>query len=171
MRLSSDYLTLNTTKEERMGPDIAFEKVLTSLPLATYRAGNTILDAGSKSGKLLILKQGTVGIVQKAVEIARVTEPGAVFGELSALLDQPHSAEVRALEDSEFYVADAALPAKDPAVLLQIARILARRIVEANENLVELKKRIQTGQSPSAVSKLLERIQEILSVGGGSFET
>jgi hypothetical protein len=55
--------------------------------------------------------------------------------------------------------------------LLQIARILARRIVEANKNFVDLKKQIQTGQSPSAVSKLLERIQEILSVGGASFET
>jgi CRP/FNR family transcriptional regulator, cyclic AMP receptor protein len=154
-----------------MGPDIAFEKVLKNLPLATYRAGDTILDAGSKSGKLLILKQGAIGIVQNAVEIARVTEPGAVFGELSALLDEPHSADVRALEDSELYVADAALPAKDPAVLLNVARILARRIVGANKSLVELKKQLQTGQSPSTVSRLLERMQEILSVGGASFET
>jgi len=154
-----------------MGPEIAYEKVLKNLPLATYRAGDTILGAGSKSGKLLILKQGTVGIVQEAVEIARVAEPGAVFGELSALLDQPHSADVRALDDSEFYVADAALPAKDPAVLLSIARVLARRIVEANKSLVELKTQLQTGQSPSAISGLLEKIQEILSVGGASFET
>jgi CRP/FNR family transcriptional regulator, cyclic AMP receptor protein len=154
-----------------MGLDIAFEKSLTSLPLMTYRADDTILDAGSKSGKLLILKQGAVGIFQEAVEIARVTEPGAVFGELSALLNEPHSADVRALADSEFYVADAALPAKDPAVLLQIAKILARRIVEANKNLVELKHQLQAGRSPSAVSKLLEKIQKILSVGGTSFET
>ena len=154
-----------------MGLDIAFDKALTSLPLVTYRAGDTILSAGSKSGKLLILKDGTVGVVQKGVEIARVAEPGAVFGELSALLDQPHTADVRALADSVLYVADAAVPAKDPALLLQIARILARRIVEANKSLVELKNQLQTGQSPSAVSKLLQRIEGILSVGGTSFET
>jgi CRP/FNR family transcriptional regulator, cyclic AMP receptor protein len=154
-----------------MALGIAFDKVLTNLPLVTYRAGDTILGAGSKSGKLLILKGGTVGVVQKGVEIARVTEPGAVFGEISALLDQPHGADVRALADSEFYVVDAALPAKDPALLLQIAKILARRIVQANENLVELKHQLQGGQSPSAVSKLLQKIEEILSVGGASFET
>jgi hypothetical protein len=31
-----------------------------------------------------------------------------VFGELSVLLDQPHTADVRALEASQFHVADAA---------------------------------------------------------------
>jgi CRP/FNR family cyclic AMP-dependent transcriptional regulator len=154
-----------------MGLDIAFGRSLTSLPLVTYRAGDAILDAGSKSGKLLILKRGAVGVFREDVEIARVAEPGAVFGELSALLNEPHSADVRALEDSEFYVADATLPAKDPAVLLQVAKILARRIVEANKNLVELKHQLQAGRSPSAVSNLLQKIQEILSVGGASLET
>ena len=35
-------------------------------------------------------------------EIATVAEPGAVFGELSILLDQPHTADVLALETSQF---------------------------------------------------------------------
>ena len=37
-----------------------------------------------------------------------MTEPGAVFGELSVLLDQPHTADVRARKASQFHVADAA---------------------------------------------------------------
>jgi CRP/FNR family cyclic AMP-dependent transcriptional regulator len=57
---------------------------------------------------LLILKEGAVAVVKEGVEIARVTEPGAVFGEISALLDQPHTADVRALEASQFHIADAA---------------------------------------------------------------
>jgi CRP-like cAMP-binding protein len=36
-----------------------------------------------------------------------VAEPGAVFGELSVLLDQPHTADVRALETSQFHIANA----------------------------------------------------------------
>jgi CRP-like cAMP-binding protein len=41
-----------------------------------------------------------------------------VFGELSVLLDQPHTADVRALEASQFYVADAAtLLRVDPIAL------------------------------------------------------
>jgi CRP-like cAMP-binding protein len=77
-------------------PDIAmFQKRLGALPLATYKAGETVLVAGSKTGRLLILKRGAVTIVKEAIEIAKVAEPGAVFGELSALLDQPHTADVQ----------------------------------------------------------------------------
>jgi len=80
-----------------------------AVPAMRARAG--ALDTGgaaSTTGRLLILKEGAVAVVKEGVEIARVTEPGAVFGELSALLDQPHTADVRALEASQFHVADAA---------------------------------------------------------------
>ena len=73
-------------------PDIAvFQKKLATLPLATYQADETVLSAASTTGQLLILKEGAVAVVKEGVEIARVTEPGAVFGELSVLLDQPHT--------------------------------------------------------------------------------
>jgi CRP-like cAMP-binding protein len=163
--------TQNRAKEHTVGADDAFDKFLAVLPLATYRAGEAILTAGSKSGRLLILKKGAVVILNDSIEIARVKEPGAVLGEISALLDQPHAADVRALEDSQFHVADAALAGKDPVALRHIARILARRIVEANRNVVELKKEIQAGRSPSALSKMIQKIEEVLSVGGVSFET
>jgi CRP/FNR family cyclic AMP-dependent transcriptional regulator len=68
-----------------------------------------------------------------------VDEPGAVFGEISALLDQPHSADVRTLEDSRFCVADAAQLAKNPNAILYIAKNLARRLVAADDILVQLR--------------------------------
>ncbi len=148
-----------------------FGKVLAGLPLQSYSAGGSIVTAGTRSGRLVILKSGSVAVLKDSVEIARVDEPGAVFGELSALLGISHTADVRALADSEFYVADAALLAKDPAVLLEVARILARRIVAANGSLVELKSQLQAGTPPGALSKLLKRVEEVLSVGGASFET
>jgi signal-transduction protein with cAMP-binding, CBS, and nucleotidyltransferase domain len=64
-----------------------FDKVVANLPLATYSAGESVLTAGSKSGRLFILKKGTVAIFKESVEIVRVNEPGAVFGELSATGD------------------------------------------------------------------------------------
>src|SRR5260370_4834520 len=90
-------------------PDMdVFQRKLATLPLASYQAGETVLSAASTTGQLLILKEGKVAVVKEGVEIARVTEPGAVFGELSVLLDQPHTADVHALEASQFHFADAA---------------------------------------------------------------
>ena len=85
-------------------PDMAvFQRKLATLPLETYQAGETVLSAATTTGRLLILKQGAVAVIREGVEIARVTEPGAVFGELSVLLDQPHTADVRALDASQFH--------------------------------------------------------------------
>ena len=70
--------------------DIAvFQRKLASFPLATYQAGELVLTAGSSTGRLLILKEGVVEVVKEGVPIAKVREPGAVFGELSVLLGQP----------------------------------------------------------------------------------
>src|SRR5262245_66108073 len=54
-------------------PDAAiFQKRLATLPLATYQAGETVRAAGSRSGRLLILRKGVVAIVKEAIEIAKV---------------------------------------------------------------------------------------------------
>src|SRR6516164_4024125 len=62
-----------------------------------------------------------------------------LFGELSALLNQPHTADVRTLEASEFRVAHADLLVEDPVVLLYVAAILAQRLNLANEALTDMK--------------------------------
>jgi signal-transduction protein with cAMP-binding, CBS, and nucleotidyltransferase domain len=59
--------------------------VFATLPLATYQPGEIILAEGSKTGRLWILKKGAVVVARQGVEIAKVTEPGAVFGDISAL--------------------------------------------------------------------------------------
>ena len=85
----------------------AFQNSLASLPLVTYLPGETVIVDGSTTDRLLILKKGNVAIVKEDTEIAKVAEPGAVFGELSVLLNQPHTADVRALETSQFHIANA----------------------------------------------------------------
>jgi CRP-like cAMP-binding protein len=139
--------------------DAALEKMLSALPVTTYRAGETILRDGSKTGRLFILKSGEVAVLKNSAEIARADQPGAVFGELAALLDQPHLADVRALQDSDLHVADVTLLEKDPVVLLAVARTLARRFVIAHESLVALKNEIQIGSSPSGVRNVIAKME------------
>ena len=145
--------------------DPSFDKMFGGLPLVTHRVGETILTAGSNTGRLLILKRGEVAIIKDFIEIARVKEPGAVIGELSVLLGQPHTADVQALEDSQFHVADGGQLAKDPVMVLHVAKILARRLIAADSGLVDLNKQLNTGQSPNVLSETLINIEETLSSG------
>jgi signal-transduction protein with cAMP-binding, CBS, and nucleotidyltransferase domain len=70
-------------------PDAAaFQTKLAGLPLATFRPGETVLAAGKATGELLVLRRGAVEVVKDGERIAKVSEPGAVFGELAILLDQ-----------------------------------------------------------------------------------
>ena len=149
-------------------PDLAvFQKSLAALPIATYQPGETVLNAGSKTGLLLILKKGAVAIFKDDIEMAKVTEPGAVFGELSALLDQPHTADVRALETTQFDVANAdALLVQNPVALLYVAAVLARRLDGANRTLIELKRQIQVGHPRSAIEKTVAKMEGLLGSGG-----
>ena len=147
-------------------PDIAvFQERLGALPLATYKIGETVLASGSRTGRLLILKKGAVTIIKETINIAKVTEPGAVLGELSALLDQPHTADVYATETSQFYVADAALLVQDPIVILYVAGVLARRLDGANQALIELKGQLQAGQPRSMIGNTIEKIEGLLGPG------
>jgi CRP/FNR family cyclic AMP-dependent transcriptional regulator len=147
-----------------------WQRRLAALPLETFEAGETVFAEGTKTGRLLILKCGAVCVTKSGSEIARVAEPGAVFGELSALLDQPHGADVRTLEASAFHVADAAtLLGQDPAALLYVTMILARRLDGANQALLELKSQIEAGASPGLIGQTVDRIEGLLSSIGTGF--
>ena len=147
----------------------AWQSKIAALPLASFGAGETVLAEGTKTGRLLILKSGAVGIFKGDVEFAQVTEPGAVFGELSALLDAPHSADIRTLEASEFHVADAAALLQDPTALLYVTIVLARRIDAANQGLLQLKILLEAGEPRSLIDKTLDGIEGLLSAIGTGY--
>jgi len=147
----------------------AWQSKLADLPVESYDAGETVFAEGTKTGRLLILKSGAVGIYKGDVEFAQVAEAGAVFGELSALLDEPHSADVRALEESEFHVADAATLLKDPTALLYVTVVLARRIDAANQGLLQLKQLLEAGEPPGLIDATLDKIEGMLSAVGTGF--
>ena len=135
--------------------------------MVKHQAQEVVLTAGSKTGSLLFLKSGSVEVIRDGVQIASVNAPGSVFGEQAVLLDQPHTADVRALEETEFYVADApSILAGDPTVALYVTAILARRLDAANRWLVAVKRQVETGEPSSVIGKAVEKVEELLSYGG-----
>jgi CRP/FNR family transcriptional regulator, cyclic AMP receptor protein len=151
-------------------PDSAtFQKSLAMLPVTTYEPGEMVISAGATTGKLLLLRQGAVEVVRNGTQIARISEPGSVFGELAVLLEKPHTADVRALERSEFSVADAAtLLTSDPAGTLYIAAILAARLDAANVALIDVKRQLEIGEPRVGIVRRINQIADLLSSGGGN---
>lgn len=95
-----------------------------------FPAGHVLVPQGGKLGKLFVLRQGEVEIERDGAFISSTSTPGAIFGEMSLLLDIPHSATVRAVTDIEVFVIDDALRVLEanPGWTLQIARLLAQRV-------------------------------------------
>jgi hypothetical protein len=74
------------------------------------------------------------------------------------LLDQPHTADVRALEASQFHVADAATILRiDPIALLYVATVLAQRLDSANRGLLELKRQFRAASRAASLEERSRR--------------
>jgi CRP/FNR family cyclic AMP-dependent transcriptional regulator len=103
-------------------------------------AGALVLREGQTTGHLYVLIEGRLEVVKGDTVVAVITEPGAVLGEMSVLLDQPHTATVRAASDSTVYeIGDAASFLREqPAVALLIARLLAQRLNVATTYLADI---------------------------------
>jgi Cyclic nucleotide-binding domain len=82
--------------------EAVFER-LSAFPILVFEQGDMVLAEGSATGRLLFLIQGAVDVVKDQWQIARVVEPGAVFGDMAALRGQPHSANVIAVQPSSFF--------------------------------------------------------------------
>ena len=104
-------------------------------------AGHVMLAEGKQTGKLFILVKGAASVVRNDIVVAAISEPGSVFGEMSLLLDAPHTATVRAVSDVTVYeIADAMnFLRSDPEVTFIVARMLAQRLNSATSYLVDLK--------------------------------
>ena len=92
-----------------------------------------------------------------------------MFGELSACLGQPHTADVHALEESKFHVVSTAAPLmQDLVPLPYITTVVERREDSANRAQAELKHRVQDGRLSSITRKTVDKIEELLGASGGN---
>ncbi len=66
-------------------------------PETTFRPGDVLLSEWESTGRLHILLEGEVEILQGDFQVTTVSEPGAMFGEMAILLEITHTATVKAL--------------------------------------------------------------------------
>lgn len=120
---------------------VTFEK-LECYPKVEVPAGEVLIEADTISDKLFVLDEGTLEVHRGEISINMISDPGALFGEISALLGVPHTASVRAVTPCSIYVVEGASALLDtnPAFVLPIARLLAERLQLATGYLVDVKR-------------------------------
>ena len=109
------------------------EKILEfceGMETASFSAGEVMFPEGGKTGQLYFLISGAVEVTKGETPITVIREPGAVLGEVSILLDQPHSASVEAIEDTVCYVTrdGKGFLEAHPKIALAVAELLAARL-------------------------------------------
>jgi len=129
-------------------------------PVQTFAAGSVILEQDVRTGRLLVLLDGEVEILRDNVRVAKASTPGAVFGEMSVLLDSPHTAMVRALKPSAFAVVDnpREFLASSAAASLHVAGLLASRLDALNKYLVDVKQQYEGHDHLGMVDDVLETL-------------
>jgi CRP-like cAMP-binding protein len=107
----------------------------------TFEPGSILLAEGKKSGLLYVLLDGQVEIRKRDFHINTVSEPGAIFGEISVLLDVPHMATVRTVTASRLHVienGEVFLRSKRD-IAFDLSKLLAQRLLGITTYLAELK--------------------------------
>ena len=96
----------------------------------TFGPDEVLLTEGENDRILYILIEGEVEVLKGDFPINTVSEPGALFGEISVLLDIPHTATVKTLTPSRAYVVERASEflQSHTDIAYQLARLLAQRL-------------------------------------------
>ncbi len=125
-----------------------------------FAPGDIVIAQGAASGRLLVLIHGEVEILRDDVRVARAATPGAVFGEMSVLLECPYTATVRALKPSSFAVIEnpREFLGSSPDASFQVARLLANRLDALNKYLVDVKRQYEGHDHLGMVDEVLETL-------------
>jgi CRP/FNR family cyclic AMP-dependent transcriptional regulator len=100
------------------------------LPTRTVEPGTILLGEGKKDGALCVLVSGEVEILKDEFQVNTVSEPGAVFGEMSLLLNTPHTATVRTRTSCKVHMIDQgdAFLQANPGVAYDLLKTMAARL-------------------------------------------
>lgn len=111
------------------------------LPERTFDAGETVITEGDDVGRLFVLAKGTVVVERDDIPVARIDTPGAMFGEMSLLLETPATATVRCETATVMRVAETprTFLTQEPEAALEVARVLAGRVDALTQYLVDVK--------------------------------
>ena len=133
---------------------------LKDFPVMSLKAGEKLLAQGETNNTIYFLVDGSVEVVRDGYRVAIASDKGAVFGEMSILLDIECSALIRCLEDSKFIAIEN--PKKyleeHPKLIWHMSQILGLRLYNLNQYLVNIKHQYEGHDHLDMVDDVLETL-------------
>ena len=132
-----------------------------ALPAVRFESGVALLVEGDKTGRIYILLDGEIEVLRGDTRVMLANRPGAIFGEMSILLDIPHTATVKTLSPATLYAIEDAgtFLQAHPEITLSIAKLLAQRLNAATTYLVDLQRQVEGhGDQLGMVTDVLEML-------------
>jgi CRP/FNR family transcriptional regulator, cyclic AMP receptor protein len=131
------------------------------LPEVRHPAGAVLIREGEIHGRLFVLLDGALEISREGTLITVVDAPGAIFGEMSALLGSAATATVRTVRDTRLRHSDDPQGFLDghPQVARAVATTLARRLDTINGYLVDLRRQYRDHDNLGMVDTVLESLR------------
>jgi len=105
-----------------------------------FSEGTTIIKEGDKGGPLYILLNGKCVVIRHDIPLTSIRKKGIIFGEMSMLLDVPHTATVKAQSDVEVIEIGIALDNKldhYPKITKSIMHTLENSVVQQTDFLYD----------------------------------
>lgn len=106
-----------------------------------YRVGMTIIRQDDISRNFYILEKGVVEVIKDGVVLNTLMYPGTVFGEISAILDEPRSATIKARTATTVTKYESTdlqrLIREQPEMAAIMLETLARRLKYTTQKLVD----------------------------------
>ncbi|HQZ11926.1 MAG TPA: cyclic nucleotide-binding domain-containing protein [Devosia sp.] len=132
-----------------------------ALPVMVLAPRGVLVTEGARTGKLYILKSGNLEVVRDGSVVAGFGNAGAIVGEMSVLLGQPHSATVRSRYGAEVFVVDDPIGFMDayPPVAREIAQALAIRLKKTTALLVDMRQQAKERQDHEMFDKIFDLLK------------
>jgi CRP/FNR family transcriptional regulator, cyclic AMP receptor protein len=128
--------------------------------IENYDAGVVVIEQGTTGGPMYVTIEGEVEVLRDQVRVAKISGPGAVFGEMHVLLGGPHNATIRTLKPSSFAVIDNPQQFLDSSAEASryIAEMLAARLNILNQYLVDVKQQYEGHDHLGMVDNVLNSL-------------
>lgn len=129
-----------------------------------FSTGETVMGENKKSNRVYILGSGSVTVSVGGNEICKIDEPMSIFGEISALLDCPHTATVKADNECSFYTIENLKEycKANPETTIHLAETLAQRLVNMNNHFTEFKNELNSLSALDAHLSFAKKISNLV---------